>query len=278
MAKKLTRLKITNMLLILTLLSGGLLGWQVTNPSFKVLETEKLALKDSEGRERMILFMDTSLDEPAATLKIFDDSSREVVRLRGNKIASFLQFRDKGNAPFNCYHINQSGAAGIDFYSSEDDVDEKRLSIGNTLATSTPYWNHYDPSGKIQTSAIVNSNGELDLGMFITFHDSLRYWSGYNSDDQNGIHLYDKNRKNRFSLGFHDITGYLRLRDFNGQERLSLGIGSLGANLQLFDNYGKTRTIIGGTQTQNKYGQSVNHSESSIWLFNGEGNSLFSAP
>ena len=47
---------------------------------------------------------------------------------------------------------------------------------------------------------------------------------------------------------------------------------------EIFDKKGNIRTVIGTTMTKDAKGKAVTHPESSIWLFDDKGRSVFSAP
>jgi len=236
-------------------------------------------LKDKEGRERIVLFMDTSYVEPFPTIKISDDSSRDVIRLGGNRTASFLQFVGQNNIPLNCYHINESGAVGIDFNGSDSSKNaDQTLAIGITLPDSHPYGNFLSPQLKRFIVPLYPNKGAFDVGMFISNKKEVRFWNGYTSDDENGLYLMDSKNNTRLVYGCHSGISTFYMKDDEGKNRVSFRTGDFGASFLLWDKKGNLRTVLGTTDTKDRYGRNITHPESSIFLFNENGNSVFSAP
>lgn len=101
---------------------------------------------------------------------------------------------------------------------------------------------------------------------------------GINSDFPR-LMLFDNSTVERLSLSFNNNNNpYIGLYDKSGTIRSYLSINQNNTTyFKLFDKNGNLRTAIGGASTTNNRGTTY-HPESSIWLFNENGNSIWSAP
>jgi hypothetical protein len=111
---------------------------------------------------------------------------------------------------------------------------------------------------------------KLSAGSFFNFSQKL---------NEVQFELFDRNSKVRCKLGDYDGIWNMSLLDERELFRYRSILDKTGQpSVSLFDGNGKLRTNIGTTTTTDRYGRTNYSPESSIWLFNDSGNSIFHAP
>ncbi len=111
---------------------------------------------------------------------------------------------------------------------------------------------------------------KLSAGSFFNFSQKL---------NEVQFELFDRNSKVRCTLGEDNGIWNMSLLDERELFRYRSILDKTGQpSVSLFDGNGKLRTIIGTTTTTDRYGRTNYSPESSIWLFNDSGNSIFHAP
>jgi hypothetical protein len=98
-------------------------------------------------------------------------------------------------------------------------------------------------------------------------------------DNSPACYMYYKDNV-KFNLGITDKGNpFMNFFDDSKHSRINMFLSDYGKpSISLYDGNGNLRTKIGSTQTKNNKGQTINHPESSIWLFNESGNGIFQAP
>lgn len=114
---------------------------------------------------------------------------------------------------------------------------------------------------------VIGAKGQWAASMF-------SYFNGVSSLD-----LADYQGNDRVSLFINkDNNPYMNLKDGGGKVRAVTYLNDGKPAFELYDGNGNKRTVIGCTSTINSSKQSVSHPESSIWLFNEYGNSIWTNP
>ena len=104
--------------------------------------------------------------------------------------------------------------------------------------------------------------------------------AAYLAVDKDGtrLRMNNENGESRAALGVtKDMVG-LALNDKNGKSRIVLGVAKEGPMLGLNDADGKTRAVLGITQTTTPDGKVITYPESSLLLFDPNGNVIWEAP
>ena len=111
----------------------------------------------------------------------------------------------------------------------------------------------YDENGKFRIALSVNKEGP-------------------------GLDLIHENGKCRASLSVLKDGPALDLLDENGKPRASLDVDKNGPGLNLFDKNDKGRAVLGISQTTTPDGKVITYPESSLLLFDPNGNVIWMAP
>lgn len=298
--------KRVSIFLSLFIIFGGLIGWQSAVQYFQTIETNKLVLKDANGKERAVLFVDeenkvrlrfkNSKDSVLLFLAATDDEgyirlnemgsnskksfSESSMYLGTNRIICYnntdsVMFRISANNDFSWIRLNnyEDGAnKNIFLYGGGLEMSDEKINNDNNLLYLG-----------INNSPILrlgeyNSYSELLLsrsGLAIKHDSSLMASFVYdNLNDFSSIDLYDNPPQNLRKLKILGDLGIIPC----GQLRQSFGIYKGNSSFQLIDRNGILRTAIGTTTTKNSKGQTITHPESSIFLFDENGYSIFNAP
>lgn len=251
-----------------------LVGWQVTTQYFKVIETEKLVLKDSNGRERAVLLMDG--DNPKLRFKDNNDN----ILLSTGIIDSTPYLR-----------LFRDDRALINLEIQNSNLPLIALNRFNQEKTEIVEFQYLRPGGII----ISKDDGTITLGTRYVYSGDIEL----SVTQTNQLIFEDKNDVEILSLGFYDEdnTPHLKMKDKSntlrnlivadglfifdqyGKNRINLMLNEYSSpTLHLLDNNERNRTVIGSTQIKYNDGSIKTTAESSIWLFDQNGSGLFTAP
>lgn len=209
----------------------GILAFQQSSQFFKVIETNKLILKDKNGRERAILMIDENGNSPKLRFKNERDSIVTSIGVNGEYgYLNISHVVDRNNI-----YVTDKG-----IIISENEKSKQNLisSTGTTIKQ--------DDVVRIQLS---NNEG----------------------NDIRGLWIYDQSESKGNATMIEGFNTISQLRSFIGNSKNN-------SYAHIFDENGNLRSVIGATQTKDSRGRTINNPESSILLFDENGNSVFQAP
>ncbi len=188
-----------------------------------------------------------------------DSSNAEIIDLKITDLGPSLEMYDFNKTNFKFRQRQSSTIYGTKF-NSHDGPDlifgYNWFDLGNVIRVNDP-----DPGMRI-----LDKNDSVRLKTCIRSDNDMVYTAFFGNSCSEGTYI--GNLKNNGFLEFHK----------NDRKRLTLNFTDYGVpRLSMFDYYGNIRLNLGGMVTT-RNGRSINNYESSIFLFNEKGNSLFSAP
>lgn len=275
--KKNNFLRRMNYILIFIVVLIPILGFQISTQFFKVIETEKLILKDKKGKERAVLFMDG--DVVKFRLKNSKDSI--MCMMGADQSEGYLILNDTNNYQFyfkaNYAEIKNDTVRKYGCGINED--NNAYLVLENNELSK----NLYSSKKTILNAGIFEIKQEKTRSLLEPGKLFLRDDEGIERiviESMNSIHpgnvasivLRNNVQKNKDGSTPSE-WGY-----GIGNTRLQLWNDGKDIGISLFDKNGNIRTAIGNTTTTDKNSRKIYNPESSIYLFDENGNGLFQAP
>ncbi|MFA6470992.1 MAG: hypothetical protein WCU00_03040 [Candidatus Latescibacterota bacterium] len=157
----------------------------------------------------------------------------------------------------------------------------RRLIIGSAfvLGMFTMFLAFQSMTGVANSQTGIDNEKVIQAKSFEVVDDKGRIRARLTVKELGGVlGLYDENGKPRAALSVIKDGPGLLLYDERGEGRASLTIIRRGPELIFRDEKGKIRTTIGVSQTETPDGKVTTYPESSLLLFDPEGNSIWSAP
>lgn len=103
------RIKSVNYILILLILSGLLIAWQVEKNFYKVIETEKISIIDRNGIERAVIFYD-NIDN-AMRFRMKNAKGETLSSIGATEESGFIYLSTKSNESDNYFYLSSDEAS-----------------------------------------------------------------------------------------------------------------------------------------------------------------------
>ena len=299
-------------------LVGGIVAFQSGHQFFKEIKTEKLTIVDQNGKQKIVLYADpdNNFDSNAKFYNSDNSIGLEIGSSSVGYLIindGYVKIDDSNSKVFFSsqllsFSIRDSNKLAL---SSKGINDHPSISLyGNSDISALDLF-LCDDIPLIELQDLPNKQGEnfeynriTPRGIYLKMHEDQ-----YLNFGQQYLFLGDKSILTSgplisFGTGDFDVPFFLdfdkesktcsmQLKDFLNNKRMYLCPSELNlfddktpraslnnsSNLyfSLFDRAGNSRIVIGQTSTVSN-GRTISHPESSIYLFNENGNGLWSAP